>query len=343
MKNYLYGRLMLDIEGPQLLDHERQLLQNPHVGGIILFARNIQSRQQLISLVKEIREIADPILIAVDQEGGRVQRFQEGFTRLPAMQVLGDFARQDNPEGLQLARDVGWLMAAEVLACGLDISFAPVLDVDRETSSIIGDRAFSDQAKQVVDVAGAFIQGMDEAGMAATGKHFPGHGGIVADSHLEAPVDGRMLSELQCRDMLPFTQLSDRLGAVMTAHITFPEVDAHSVGFSPFWLQQILRKQMGFQGVIFSDDLTMKGADIAGGYKQKAKLALDAGCDMILVCNSPQGVLEVLEYMQQIDATRCERIAQMRARASSTWHQLTEQARYTETKIKLKDLNFMGN
>jgi beta-N-acetylhexosaminidase len=343
MKNYLYGRLMVDIEGTQLLDQERQLLQNPHVGGIILFARNIQSRMQLINLVKEIREVADPILIAVDQEGGRVQRFQEDFTRLPAMQVLGDFVEQDSRQGLDLARDVGWLMAAEVLACGLDISFAPVLDVDRETSSIIGDRAFSDQAQQVVKVAKAFIEGMSEAGMAATGKHFPGHGGIVADSHLEAPVDNRLLSDLQHRDMLPFTQLSDCLGAIMTAHITFPEIDVHSVGFSPFWLQEMLRNQIGFQGVIFSDDLTMKGADIVGGYKQKAKMALEAGCDMILVCNSPQGVLEVLDYMQWVEISGCEKVAQMRAQTFSTWHQLTAQARYTETKIKLKDLIVTGN
>ena len=334
---------MLDIEGTQLLQHERQLLQNPHVGGIILFARNIQSRQQLISLVKEIREVAGPILIAVDQEGGRVQRFQEGFTRLPAMQVLGDLVEQDNGQGLDLVRDVGWLMAAEVVACGLDISFAPILDVDRDTSSIIGDRAFSDQPRHVAKVAKAFIEGMGEAGMAATGKHFPGHGGIVADSHLEAPIDSRVLSELQHRDMLPFAELSGCLGAVMTAHITFPEVDAHSVGFSPFWLQQILRNQIGFQGVIFSDDLTMKGADIVGGYTEKARLALEAGCDMILVCNSPQGVLEVLEYMQQLDVSGGERLAQMRAANFCTWQQLTEQARYTETKIKLKDLTIMGN
>ena len=186
-----YGRLLLDVAGTSLSDDEYKQLQNPHVGGVILFARNVESREQISALVRQIRAASAHVLIAVDQEGGRVQRFRDGFARFPPMQVIGDLMAQNSEAGLALSRDAGWLMAAEVIACGLDISFAPVLDVDRDTSSIIGDRSFSDQPKAVIDVAQAFIDGMHEAGMAATGKHFPGHGGIIADSHLEAPVDTR--------------------------------------------------------------------------------------------------------------------------------------------------------
>lgn len=339
MKNHVLGRLMVDLQGTCVLDAEKKLLQNPHVGGVILFTRNMTSRQQLIDLVNEIRNIAPQILIAVDQEGGRVQRFQNEFTRLPAMQVLGDRVNKNQDSSLSLLKDAGWLMASEILACGLDISFAPVLDVDRDTSIIIGDRAFSDQPDLVVNRAKAFIEGMSEAGMAATGKHFPGHGGIAEDSHLEAPVDPRSMDELTQRDLLPFTQLADLLGGIMTAHITFPTIDQQSVGFSKYWIQQILRKQLSFQGVVFSDDLTMKGADIAGGFKEKASLALEAGCDMILVCNSPDGVYEVLEYMHAANIDGCNKIAQMRARKSVNWQWLTQQARYQEAKRTLENLN----
>jgi len=337
MANYSHGRLMLDIEGPTLSAAEVQLLRNPDVGGLILFSRNFTSRHQLIALVAEIREVSPQLLIAVDQEGGRVQRFRDGFTPLPAMQVLGDITADKPDVGLALARDAGWLMASEIVACGLDISFAPVLDIDRSTSSIIGDRAFADQPQLVVDVARAFIAGMGEAGMMATGKHFPGHGGVVADSHLEAPVDARTFDQLEHRDMQPFIQLSGQLGGIMPAHITYPEVDPSAVGFSAFWLQQVLRRQLGFQGVIFSDDLSMKGADIAGSYADKAKLALSAGCDMILVCNNPQGAREVLEFMEQYPVDRCDRIGRMRTSSSLNWNQLVQQRRYRAIKNKLGD------
>ena len=329
-----YGRLMLDLAGTELTASEHELLQNPQVGGVILFARNITSREQVSSLTAQVRAASDTVLIAVDQEGGRVARLREGFTALPPMQVLGDLVAQDSDAGLSLVKNVGWLMASEVLACGFDISFAPVLDVDRQTSSIIGDRAFSDQPDAVTEVARAFIAGMHEAGMAATGKHFPGHGGIVADSHLEAPVDHRSWQLLLDHDLKPFIELSQTLDGVMPAHITFSEVDPDSVGFSPFWLKQVLRKQLGFEGVIFSDDLTMKGADVAGGFVDKAKLALDAGCDMILVCNCPEGALEVLRYMESQDVKGSDRIASMAAQMSVDWHQLVENPRRIKT-IKL--------
>lgn len=334
-----YGRLMLDLAGTSLADHERDQLQNPHIGGVILFARNVKSREQISALVKQIRAASAQVLIAVDQEGGRVQRFRDGFTRFPPMQKLGDLVAQDSAAGLALTKDAGWLMAAEVIACGLDISFAPVLDVDRDTSSIIGDRSFSDQPDAVIEVAQAFINGMHEAGMAATGKHFPGHGGIVADSHLEAPVDTRSWDELEAHDLKPFDALSGSLDGIMPAHITFPAVDPDSVGFSSFWLQTILRKRLGFEGVIFSDDLTMKGADIAGGYVDKAKLALDAGCDMILVCNCPEGAIEVLDFMASAAVDGSDKIAGMRASQSISWDDLENHPRRLEIIKKLQELD----
>tara|TARA_B110000259_G_scaffold177725_1_gene215209 strand:- start:658 stop:1686 length:1029 start_codon:yes stop_codon:yes gene_type:complete len=332
------GRLMLDLAGTTLAEDEPALLCNPQVGGVILFARNVESRQQVEALVAEIRAVAPQLLIAVDQEGGRVQRFKQGFTRLPPMQQLGDLTHLDRAAGLALTRDCGWLMASEVIACGLDISFAPVLDVDRDTSSIIGDRAFSDQPQQVTDVAEAFIAGMNEAGMAATGKHFPGHGGIFADSHLEAPVDHRDWMQLSEHDLVPFVALADKLGGIMPAHITFPAIDPDSVGFSDFWLQQILRDKLGFDGVIFSDDLAMKGADVAGGYVQKAQLALDAGCDMILVCNDRQGALQVLDFMTQQQVSGSDRIKGMLKTKTLSWAQLENHPRRVATMAQLKIL-----
>ncbi|MGX4675299.1 beta-N-acetylhexosaminidase [SAR92 clade bacterium H246] len=337
-----YGRLMLDLAGTELSQQESVLLQNPQVGGVILFARNIESPEQVADLLAQVRAANPDLLLAVDQEGGRVQRLQQGFTRLPAMQLLGDQLLRDPVAGLALAEDVGWLLASEVLACGFDISFAPVLDVDRETSSIIGDRAFSDQPELVVDLARAFIAGMHEAGMAVTGKHFPGHGGVVADSHLEAPVDNRSWQELQEHDLKPFAALAAELDGVMPAHITFPCVDPDSVGFSAFWLQQVLRQQLGFDGVIFSDDLSMKGADIAGGYCEKAELALDAGCDMILVCNCPEGAVEVVDFMQSNNISGSDRIAAMRARKSVSWEILAVDNRRLETIAKLQLLMGTG-
>lgn len=334
-----YGRLMLDLAGTSLTEAEHKQLQNPHIGGVILFARNVESREQISALAAEIRAASAQVLIAVDQEGGRVQRFRDGFTRVPPMQVLGDLVARNSVAGLALTQDAGWLMAAEVIACGLDISFAPVLDVDRDTSSIIGDRAFSDQPDAVIDAAQAFIDGMHEAGMASTGKHFPGHGGIVADSHLEAPIDGRSWDALEAHDLKPFTALSESLDGIMPAHITFPKIDPDSVGFSRFWLQTILRNQLGFNGVIFSDDLTMKGADIVGGYIEKAKLALEAGCDMILVCNCPAGAIEVLDFMAEGKIDSSAKIASMRARESIGWDELENHPRRLDTIEKLKQLD----
>ena len=335
----LYGRLMLDLKGVSLDRDERLQLQNPQVGGVILFSRNIQSRDQICDLVAEIRACSKSLLVAVDQEGGRVQRLREGFTAIPSMQAIGNLIARSPEEGLGLSKDLGWLMASEVIACGLDLSFAPVLDVDRDTSSIIGDRSFSDQPEIVISAAEAFIKGMHDAGMAATGKHFPGHGGIVADSHLEAPVDDRSWNTLYARDIQPFAKLSKMLDAVMPAHITFPSVDPDSVGFSSFWLNDVLRGKLGFEGIIFSDDLTMKGADIAGGYVDKAKLALKAGCDMILVCNCPQGAVEVLSYMESAGIAQSSKLASMAAKLSVNWSDLEYSPRRLAIAEKLAALD----
>ncbi len=334
-----YGRLMLDLAGTELTAAEQQLLHSPQVGGVILFARNIQSREQVTALNAQIRQASDHLLIAVDQEGGRVQRLRQGFTPFPPMQALGDAVAENLEAGMQLVRDTGWLMASEVLACGFDISFAPVLDVDRDTSSIIGDRAFSDNPESVVKLAGAFIEGMHEAGMAATGKHFPGHGGIVADSHLEAPVDSRSWQQVMDHDLKPFGALSKLLDGVMPAHITFPAIDPDSVGFSTFWLQQVLRQQLGFDGVIFSDDLSMKGADVAGGYTDKARLALDAGCDMILVCNCPEGAMEVLDMMERQALAGSDRISAMRGAHSVDWDRLCADPRRNKIIQQLEEIS----
>lgn len=338
------GRLMLDIDGCTLTDEDRELLQQSDVGGVILFARNIISREQVCQLSADIRSIAPRCLLAVDQEGGRVQRLRDGYTRLPPMQVLGDFALkstalQDAESGLKLLRDCGWLMASEVIASGLDISFAPVLDIDRELSTIIGDRAFADQPEQVARFAAAFIQGMQEAGMAATGKHFPGHGGVVADSHLELPCDNRSMDELQARDLIPFVALSEQLAGIMPGHILFPEVDADPVGFSRYWLNTVLRQQLGYDGVIFSDDLSMKGADVAGGYAEKTRAALDAGCDMVLVCNAREGALEALDFLRENAIGGSARIGAMRAARTIEWTELENHPRRRHTMLQLQQLS----
>ncbi|MAA55640.1 MAG: beta-N-acetylhexosaminidase [Porticoccaceae bacterium] len=329
---------MIDLIGTQLEEEELGLLQNPQVGGVILFSRNFEDRTQLADLVSSIRQITPELLIAVDQEGGRVQRFRMGFTPIPPMQKIGDVVINNQEKGLILAHETGWLMASEILACGLDFSFAPVLDIDRNSSKIIGDRAFSDRPEIVCLAAGAFIQGMRQAGMSSVGKHFPGHGGVIGDSHLEAPIDTRVLKRIANRDLLPYAQLSKHLGGIMPAHITYSSIDERSVGFSHYWLHDILRTQMGFEGVIFSDDLSMKGADIAGGFVEKASLALNAGCDMILVCNDRAGVIEVLRHMEAAGYSKSSRIGRMSASVKPSWDDLASQTRYQKIVAHLSEL-----
>lgn len=288
---------MLDVAGTVLSEAERQLLRHPAVGGVILFSRNFNSPEQVTALVAEIHALRTPrLLVAVDQEGGRVQRFRDGFTRLPPVRRLGEVHDRDPRRARQLAELSGWLMAAELRAVGIDISFAPVLDLDYGVSTVIGDRAFHREAEVVAELAQAYQRGMEEAGMAATGKHFPGHGAVSADSHLELPIDARPYAELEFADLLPFERLAHQgMKAMMAAHVIYRSCDARAAGFSPFWLRTILRERFGFQGAIFSDDLHMAAAACAGDYPARARAALDAGCDMVLVCNAPDQARRVLE------------------------------------------------
>lgn len=323
------GALMLDLYGVTLTSDERCLLRQPQVGGVIFFGRNFSSRAQFIDLVAEVANLRPELLLAVDQEGGRVQRLRDGYTALPPMQALG--ALLTNAEDAQTEKlivDAGWLMATEIIASGLDFSFAPVLDLDSRGCAVIANRAFSDDADRTIRAARLFITGMHEAGMAVTGKHFPGHGGVGEDSHLETPYDNRSLADLRQRDLKPFSVLAHELDAVMPAHIVFPQVDQRAVGFSQLWLQQVLRAELKFDGVIFSDDLSMKGADLMGGYSDKAEAALTAGCDMILVCNNRAGALEVIDFLQRRRYPPSPRLAAMKARRRWAWSELALDVRH---------------
>ncbi|AQS36821.1 beta-glucosidase-like glycosyl hydrolase [Shewanella psychrophila] len=286
---------MLDLLSTQASEAELEQLKHPMVGGLILFTRNFVDREQLIALIKSIREVRSDLIIAVDQEGGRVQRFRDGFTLIPAMGDLLSHAGGDMVKAQAWSVELGFLMAIELLACDIDLSFAPVLDLDR-VSKVIGKRAFGSEPEIVISLAQSFISGMNQAGMAAVGKHFPGHGSVETDSHLAQAVDERTEAEIRNLDMIPFKTLIEqqKLQGVMPAHVIYSKVDPNPAGFSSYWLKQVLRSELNFQGVIFSDDLGMKGAGVVGGYKQRAKAALDAGCNMILVCNDAAGATEVL-------------------------------------------------
>lgn len=292
------GALMLDLEGTTLTEAEKELVAHPHVGGIILFARNYQNVEQVTALVQAMRAIRPELIIAVDQEGGRVQRFREGFVKLPPMKVFGDLYDTDPGEARQRSYQCGWLMASEVLATGVDISFAPILDVDCGISEVIGNRAFHADPQIAVKLLREFIRGMHDAGMAATGKHFPGHGSVAADSHIALPVDDRSWAEIEAHDLVPFVALARELQGIMPAHVIYSKIDPNPAGFSRFWLQDILRERLKFDGVIFSDDLSMEGAVATGSFSDRAHAALDAGCDMVLVCNHRVGALEVLAALE---------------------------------------------
>jgi len=329
-KSLAIGPLMLDVAGLTLTAHEREVIAHPNTGAVILFARNYQDPEQVGELIAGIRAARPgPILIAVDQEGGRVQRFQTGFTRLPPAAV---YAR--SPE---LAEPAGWLMAMELLALGVDFSFAPVLDVDCGISQIIGDRSFAADADSAARLASAFRKGMNAAGMAATGKHFPGHGGVALDSHLTLPEDGRDLEALREKDLQPFRRLiAEGLEGIMPAHVVYPKIDALPAGFSPFWIQQILRKELGFDGVVFSDDLSMAGASTVGDFPERARLAQQAGCDMILVCNNPAAAEQVLQALPVTEnPVRERRLAAMQGKPAMNRRQLmqAEQWRHYSTLI----------
>lgn len=308
------GPLMLDVAGTELSDEERATLCHPLVGGVILFSRNFTSVDQLARLTTQIHGIRRaPLLIAVDHEGGRVQRFRQGFTPLPPMRALGLLWSHDRSAALQAARATGYVLAAELRACGVDLSFTPVLDLDHGPSSVIGNRSFHRQAEAVADLAGALIDGLHQAGMSSVGKHFPGHGFVGADSHVATPVDHRTYDDIAADDLVPFQKLARSMGGVMPAHIIYDQIDARQpAGFSPSWLKLVLRQRLGFDGVVFSDDLSMEGASVAGGVVERAEAALSAGCDMVLVCNAPQAARELLaRWHPSIDAASARRVQRL--------------------------------
>jgi beta-N-acetylhexosaminidase len=347
--------LIIDIAGTQLSGDDRARLQHPLVGGLILFARNWQDRRQLTALTAEIKALRDDLLVCVDHEGGRVQRFQtDGFTHLPPMRRLGELWMDDGrgPQGsgamaaTDAATACGFVLASELRACGVDLSFTPVLDLDHGPSGVIGDRAFHRDARVVTLLAKSLMHGLLRAGMAACGKHFPGHGYIAADSHTEVPVDDRSLEALLADDAAPYGWLSTSLQSVMPAHVIYPQVDARPAGFSKRWLQQVLRRQLGFNGAIFSDDLSMEGARRLDGrevgFTDAAVAALDAGCDMVLLCNQSvadggravNALIDGLEHaygqgrLTSSAASEARRVALLPQTAPLTWDELMHDVAY---------------
>lgn len=323
------GPVMLDVEGVALTPADRNLLREPAVGGVILFSRNYESADQIADLVSEIRAIrTPPLIVAVDHEGGRVQRFRDGFSVIPAMRHIGIEYEQNPERAATIARQVGWLIASELRAAGIDLAFAPCVDLDWGVSEIIGDRAFHRKPRVVAELAAAFARGLRSAGMAAVAKHFPGHGAVVADSHLELPVDRREYGDL-LDDMQPYDSLiaGSHIAGVMMAHVIYQEMDAMPAGFSRFWIEHELRGRLGFGGAIFCDDLSMKAAAEYGSMRKRAMLALEAGCDMILVCNDRRGAEQVVQSLG--DYSRPLSLVRL-ARLHGTGHVLRESLRTSE-------------
>jgi len=332
-----FGPVMLDVVGTELSPDDIRRIQHPLTGGVILFARNYKNRAQLSVLTAAIHAARPGIVIAVDHEGGRVQRFKtDGFTHLPAMRKLGTLWDKDVLAATKVATDIGYVLAAELRACGVDLSFTPVLDLDYGESGVIGDRAFHRDARIVSLLAKSLNHGLMLAGMLNCGKHFPGHGFVKADSHLEIPVDERELKEILAEDAAPYDWLGLSLTGVMPAHVIYPKVDKHPAGFSRKWLT-LLRKDFGFDGIIFSDDLSMEGASVAGNVIDGAHAALAAGCDMVLICNSPDKADQLLGGLKIKDSKAMQqsaaRIAALTPQAPALkWDDLQKEARYIAAK-----------
>ncbi len=328
------GPLMIDVAGLTLSPDDKQLLQHPAIGGVILFQRNFDSCAQLCALTEEIHSIRKPpLLIAVDQEGGRVQRFGAPLTILPPAARMGHRYDLDPGEALKLARASGWLMASELVACGVDLSFAPVVDIDHQLCSVIGDRAFHHHPHAVAELSCEFMAGMHEAGMAATAKHFPGHGSVTADSHLTLPVDHRDYVDI-ADELRPYELLiANGLDAVMMALVSYPAIDERPASFSEAWIQGELRRQLGFGGAIYSDDLTMAGAAGLGDMRSRVKAALVAGCDVVLICNDRDAVVSIIDRVDAISNPASQaRLASLHRRHTVTWEKLSYTPRWHEAK-----------
>lgn len=343
----LPGPVMVDVEGYELSAQETKRLRHPLVGGVILFARNFSSRQQLTELCAAIHAVrSQPLIIAVDHEGGRVQRFRtDGFTLIPAMRDLGAVWNSSPWRAQQLATDAAWVMAAELRACGVDLTFAPVLDLDYRVSEVIGSRALHADPAVVATLGRALCHGLALAGMAACGKHFPGHGAVTADSHHAMPIDPRSLDDILATDAAPYRWLGDLvLPAVMPAHVVYPKIDDQPAGFSSVWLQEVLRQRLQYNGVIFSDDLTMEAATVAGDIVARTQAALQAGCDMALVCNRPDladGLLSRLKYAP--DPASGQRIARLKPTMPALpWARLQALESYQHARERLRSENLSG-
>ena len=326
------GPVMLDVVGKELTAEDIKRLKHPLVGGVILFSRNFDSPSQLKELTSSIHSVRQPpLLIAVDHEGGRVQRFKEGFTLIPPMREFGKIWDSHPKKAKELSAEAGWILAAELRAHGVDFSFTPVLDMDYGESQVIGNRAFHIKSQAIHDLAYGLMSGLKRGGMPAVGKHFPGHGYVIADSHVAIPVDEREFDEIAQNDMQPFRQMiDDGIQAIMPAHVIYSKVDQKPAGFSPRWLQKILRERLGFDGVIFSDDLSMEGATVAGDVTTRALAALTAGCDMILLCNRPDLADELLAHLKwEMTGVSRARLARMHgARLPKDMNSLHENAEF---------------
>ncbi|MFL2713414.1 MAG: beta-N-acetylhexosaminidase [Gammaproteobacteria bacterium] len=333
--NTVYGRLMLDIEGISLSDEDKFLIENKHVGGLIFFSRNFNCFEQIKDLIEQIQNIKENIIIAVDQEGGRVQRFNKDFTKIPPMQKVSEYAK-NNKDNLFL-KEVGWLISSELIAAGIDINFAPVLDLDKNTSSVIGDRAFADNAEDVILLASNFIDGMYEAGMKSTGKHFPGHGGIYEDSHKEMAIDNRTLEELFELDIKPYIELLRKLDGVMCAHVLYPQVDNNIPSFSTRWIEGVLKKEIQYDGVIFSDDLSMLGAGDES-YISKAIKSINAGCDMILCCNNRKETINIINAFEENGVSLSSKIYKLKKNLKTNWNDLKANKRRLTIRNKLQNI-----
>ena len=333
------GPLMVGVAGEEIDQVETEVLRHPCVGGVILFSRNYRCRRQLRALCDALHDLRrPPLLIAVDQEGGRVQRFRDGFSALPAVARYG-MLHDRNPElACRAARAGGWVMATELRASGVDFSFAPVLDLGRGSSTVIGDRAFHRAPDVVTALARAFLAGMRGAGVGGVGKHFPGHGGVTADSHCVLPVDRRSFEDLRLADLVPFERLATPdLAGIMPAHVVYECLDARPAGFSRRWITDVLRGELGFQGIVFSDDLDMAAAAAGGDHVDRAQAALEAGCDMILVCNDWQATLAVVDRLKtDPDPVRIARMARMRGRGAESFEQLAFNATYRHAVADLR-------
>ena len=337
---------MMDLAGSGIAPEEREMLLHPLVGGVILFTRNYEDPDQLERLVVELHALRDPhLIVAVDHEGGQVQRFRKGFTRLPPVALLGQLYDEAPAHAEDMAEVSGWLMAIELRVLGVDMSFAPVADLGRGVSGVIGDRAFHRDPEVVAALAHAYQRGMRMAGMAATAKHFPGHGGVKADSHLELPRDGRKSADIELADLVPFERLIHQgVEAVMTAHVVFPEVDALPVTFSRVWIRDWLRGRLGFEGVVFGDDLSMQGAAALGGYADRTRAALEAGCDMTPVCNHPEGVAEILDDIGgYADPASRLRLVRMHGRQRVSQGRLWDSSEWRKAVRAVQSYDFAGS